>query len=55
MKKLQIKERLLMGFGIVIIFLLISTFMGLTGIRVSRDNLNDLVEHPIAASIAFKS
>ncbi len=55
MKKLQIKERLLMGFGIVIIFLLISTFMGLTGIRVSRDNLNDLVEHPIAASNAFKS
>ncbi|MCI9546115.1 MAG: methyl-accepting chemotaxis protein [Lachnospiraceae bacterium] len=55
MKKLQIRERLLAGFGIVIIFLLISTVIGLTAVRVSRGNLNDLVEHPMAANSAFKS
>ncbi len=55
MKKLQIRERLLVGFGIVIIFLLISTVIGLTAIRVSRNNLNNLVDHPMAANSAFKS
>ncbi len=55
MKKLQIRERLLVGFGIMILFLLISTVIGLTAIRSSRSNLNDLVNHPMAANSAFKS
>ncbi len=55
MKKLQIRERLLVGFGIVILFLLFSTVIGLTAIRVSRNNLNELVEYPMTANSAFKS
>lgn len=55
MKKLQIRERLLVGFGIVILFLLINTVIGLTAVRSSRNNLDDLVEYPMTANSAFKS
>lgn len=55
MKKLQIRERLLAGFGVAILFLLISTVIALTAVRAFRKDLTDLVEYPMAANSSFKS
>lgn len=55
MKKLQIRERLLVGFGIVILFLLLTTVLGVSAVRSTRNDLNELVEYPMTANSAFKT
>ncbi len=55
MKKLQIRERLLVGFGIMILFLLLTTVLGVSAVRSTRNDLNELVEYPMTANSAFKT
>ncbi|MEG2513295.1 MAG: methyl-accepting chemotaxis protein [Acetivibrio sp.] len=54
LKKMKIKGRLVFGFMMVIVMMIVVSLISLTELKKSNDNLNNFVEKPLTADMAVK-
>lgn len=55
LRKLRIRDRLLAGFGIILFFMIISTILALTGLKLSNEKINDFKNHLYNSDSAISS